>query len=1030
MIPIRLEIEGLYSYQGKQHIDFERLTAAQLFGIFGATGSGKSSILEAITFALYGRSERLSGRVSGGAAYQMMNLKSNKLYIDFEFRAGRADHDRYRITVEGRRHKKQFEKIQSFQRSAYQWKGEQWQPMEWEDATGVVGLSYENFRRTIIIPQGRFEEFIQLRSKDRSQMLQDIFGLRKYDLSRQTKSLIRKNQLRMENRRALLQQYGGVTQEAIEAEKQQIAALEAQHRELSRQLAEQQKAYEQQQLLKSQFETLQQTQAEWDSLQALQPEMEARAQRLETYLLALESFSITLNKRKEKAAQLESLQQELQRDRATFADMEAELKTLGLTFQSIEAAFQQREELLKEVAELEQVVRLKELEGVIEKLEQRVGDGRGVVEQLEREIKQQEQQLQAQQQQVQRLRRDLPDAQELLAIREWYAVQQQLSERLSWVEQQREGLEEKIAQARREKQALLRQTSLDPRQYELPSARLVELLQEEMAQKKQQKEELEARKQQLLHQQQLLALAGELRPGEACPLCGATEHPAPAQSAGQQQALLKVQQQLQAAAAQLETLGALLPQLRQLARQARSLAEELQQQKQEAAALHARMEQHKARFVWEQFQQKDDAAFQRQIERMQQESAKIENREQQIAALQAALTEKRDKVQRYRQSLEKLLLEKSSRSGEWLAAKKALSKCNYDELSQLPDEELLQRATALKKQHEETAILYAETAAQLKEKKARLDVLKGKIEAAAQQQQLATRQLAVIQQELQGQLEQSGFESLEEVETTLAQALNIQAEKDALREFEQQRTQVHTTLAHLHKQLAGQSFEPQLFEQLRAKIEEATQRQTHLAQEAGAKKAYMNRLLTELEKKQRLQQEMKQLELRAENLRLMENMFRANGFVNYVSTVYLQNLCAAANVRFMRLTRNSLSLEVDDQNNFHVRDLLHGGRQRSIKTLSGGQTFQAALCLALALSEQVQQQVQARQNFFFLDEGFGSLDKESVQVVFQTLKALRQEKRIVGIISHVEMLQEEIDTWLWVVNHPENGSKVQGSWEE
>ena len=60
MIPIRLEIEGLYSYRERQVIEFETLTAAGLFGIFGAVGSGKSAILEGILIALYGTPERVS----------------------------------------------------------------------------------------------------------------------------------------------------------------------------------------------------------------------------------------------------------------------------------------------------------------------------------------------------------------------------------------------------------------------------------------------------------------------------------------------------------------------------------------------------------------------------------------------------------------------------------------------------------------------------------------------------------------------------------------------------------------------------------------------------------------------------------------------------------------------------------------------------------------------------------------------------------------------------------------------------------
>jgi exonuclease SbcC len=100
MIPIQLTIQGLYSYQEKQTIDFTRLTGAGLFGIFGTVGSGKSSILEAITFAVYGRTDRLN--LSGdNRYYNMMNLKSNELLIDFIFETGK-EQTAYRSNREGK----------------------------------------------------------------------------------------------------------------------------------------------------------------------------------------------------------------------------------------------------------------------------------------------------------------------------------------------------------------------------------------------------------------------------------------------------------------------------------------------------------------------------------------------------------------------------------------------------------------------------------------------------------------------------------------------------------------------------------------------------------------------------------------------------------------------------------------------------------------------------------------------------------------------------------------------------------------
>ena len=118
MIPIRLTIQGLYSYQESETIDFTQLTGAGLFGIFGPVGSGKSSILEAITFALYGRTDRLN--ISGdNRYYNMMNLKSNELLIDFIFETGK-EQTAYRAMVKGKRNPRKFDEVKTLERTAYQ----------------------------------------------------------------------------------------------------------------------------------------------------------------------------------------------------------------------------------------------------------------------------------------------------------------------------------------------------------------------------------------------------------------------------------------------------------------------------------------------------------------------------------------------------------------------------------------------------------------------------------------------------------------------------------------------------------------------------------------------------------------------------------------------------------------------------------------------------------------------------------------------------------------------------------------------
>ncbi len=186
----------------------------------------------------------------------------------------------------------------------------------------------------------------------------------------------------------------------------------------------------------------------------------------------------------------------------------------------------------------------------------------------------------------------------------------------------------------------------------------------------------------------------------------------------------------------------------------------------------------------------------------------------------------------------------------------------------------------------------------------------------------------------------------------------------------------------------------------------------------------MKRLSKELKEKETLLQKQNQLQKRADNLKVMTNLFKGSGFVQYVSSVYLRQLCDHANIRFHRMTRNQLSLQLNDDDDFEVIDYLNGGKSRSVKTLSGGQSFQASLSMSLALAESVQSDAKADKNFFFIDEGFGTQDTESVNIVFDTLMQLQKENRIVGIISHVEELKERIPVALKITKDEERGSLI------
>ena len=104
----------------------------------------------------------------------------------------------------------------------------------------------------------------------------------------------------------------------------------------------------------------------------------------------------------------------------------------------------------------------------------------------------------------------------------------------------------------------------------------------------------------------------------------------------------------------------------------------------------------------------------------------------------------------------------------------------------------------------------------------------------------------------------------------------------------------------------------------------------------------------------------------------------------------------------------------------------YNGTERSVKTLSGGESFKASLSLALGLSDEIQSSAGGiRLDTMFVDEGFGSLDEESLAQAIRALSALTESSRLVGIISHVSELKEKIDRQIIVTKQKTGGSTVR-----
>ena len=145
--------------------------------------------------------------------------------------------------------------------------------------------------------------------------------------------------------------------------------------------------------------------------------------------------------------------------------------------------------------------------------------------------------------------------------------------------------------------------------------------------------------------------------------------------------------------------------------------------------------------------------------------------------------------------------------------------------------------------------------------------------------------------------------------------------------------------------------------------------------------------------------------------------------MEFVAEEYLQTVAENASGRLLSLTDGRYYLRYEG--GFSVGDNFNGGALRGVYTLSGGKTFLVSLSLALALSAEICARSLRPIEFFFLDEGFGTLDEHLIDVVMDSLERLKNEHFSIGIISHVEELKHRIERKLSVRKATEqHGSQI------
>jgi DNA repair protein SbcC/Rad50 len=1112
MKPIKLTIAGLHSFREKQEIDFATLCEGGVFGIFGPTGSGKSSILDAMTLALYGKVERAVNNTQG-----IMNHAENQLSVSFIFELENADG------------KKQYLIERSFKRTdEVRIKASTCRLIELGEESVVLadktnevnekihqllGLTIDDFTRAVVLPQGKFAEFLSLKGTERRQMLQRLFNLEQYGdrLNQKVKQKLAKAKAEYNELIAEQAGLGDASKEAVDEAEMQLKECEILLQKRQTELKQMEESYEKMKQIwqwqQEKAETEKQLQAldsdKGDILELEQKIQKAeQAEKIKPYLEEYENSKELLSNWQRKVSELsvrlkqtkaeyEEAQNRYHVARQKKAEEEPKLiakkeqllaaKELlqknQLEEQQLEVLLRKQEDIQRQLLEKE-----KEKEKVEDLLTRGIEKQKKLKEELEKvstpaEVREQIQTAYDEKLNIERMQTNLKELEETFKEKQEMA-NESIKEREN-IEKELKYWNEKAREQYRVMLKLYHQVCDKESAFNRVMQKIGWSIEKE-------KSELEKTK---IHE--LAAnLALQLKDGEPCPVCGSLEHPQPVQPLKEshchllERAIQTLEGLLAAGAEKKQEIYSLKFHLEQLSQtfveqfendislvsnetlpplndiEETANVEEFQQFfadfaieikgfHQDYLALKERLHQliHKHRELEQkrshidqaiQFYQEELAALNKKIE-MQSDLIKkeYERWQERFPIFRWEEIFKQYEQQKEYDRLRQQLAERIDRSVSFIEEKekefKALAE-QYHELEKqridlsatikLKDAQIQETKRKIQEITQEDKLdehLF-ETNQQLNEiiQKEKIayenwleiqqfyQTLEGDLKAASHALEESKNRFAMAEQKWIENKNKAFFESDVEVKSALLPEDIQAAYKANIEAYWNQIKQLQSRLHKLKELLAGKEItEEQWREKEQLLIQQKESVRTAFEEKGAAAKA-LQVLLEKHERYMELEKQKETLETLINHLSKLQSVLKGNSFVEFIAEEQLAQVSRQASERLGSLTRQRYAIEVDSQGGFIIRDDANGGVKRPVTTLSGGETFLTSLALALSLSAQIQLRGEYPLQFFFLDEGFGTLDAELLDTVVTSLEKLQSQQLSVGVISHVQELRARL----------------------
>ncbi|WP_226658613.1 AAA family ATPase [Guptibacillus hwajinpoensis] len=1094
MRPITLSVSGLHSFREKQEIDFETLCQGGIFGIFGPTGSGKSSLLDAMTLALYGKVERATNNTQG-----IMNHAEDTLSVSFTFALSDL---RYRVE---RTYKRSGDVSIRSANSRLIEIGEENTVLADKDRDvsqkiqDILGLTIDDFTRAVVLPQGKFAEFLSLKGTERRQMLQRLFQLEKYgdQFNRRLRSRVDEKKHQLNEVTAEQTGLGDASNEFLKEAKEAVNTADkaAQKAKEELLLAEKQKEHVieiwnlQQQL--ADLQTKQTMLAEGkDEINALEEKMTqaAAAAQIKPYLDAVEAT--------EKEVQDAKLR--FEETKRVLNDMKSLYQSSKKTYEDERMKKEEQEPLL--IKQLNDLERGLALENEIKQVTSQLKDREEQSSSHDKEAKVVEEETAKAQQDLKKARMLQSDLNEELTSLQVTPEKRKKMGRAQSLKQEFQSLNKQLETAREEEEKQVsEQKRLQPLNEELgknlnqmreryrgyyqavlstyhavSSHKLtleqhIRTVQEEIEQGQRKLEESRTHA-------IAIRLAKRLEDGDACPVCGATEHVDLADGEDQTEEINELLHQKEQTR---ETLKDLFQSANQLQYQLEQTSDTMTAQQEGLTHVQKDdMDEVKRNFSAEELmtEMKSLAQDVRELEEkikhtgknIQEKQSKASEYAYQLAQIQKDLDSKNEK---------RMILRKEMASIEETIQKEISLSVQQIEAEMVHIEKMDQQANVIRDRLAKSGP-YIEAKEQhvqeLQEKMQQHSVRKVELTSAIQQ---LSEQISKAKAEYTTLV---GFTTAKEGLSQVKEHLNAlrQAEKSALEQFQQSEEQyqqaerraaadenynndaqlrlkkavetyeaaeaasifenrsqirhaevsqeqkiswekrVETyrkewnqtahSINEVNEKLAGRAISEDSYKETINQAEQAGRVREETLSRFAAAQHHLEDVTKRHERYMELEAVRKSVSEELEKLGKLQTVFRGNSFVEFIASEQLEQVSLDASQKLGDLTSQRYAIEVDSGGGFLIRDDANGGVKRPVSTLSGGETFLTSLALALALSGQIQLRGAHPLQFFFLDEGFGTLDESLLDTVITALEKLQNESLSVGVISHVPELRARL----------------------